>query len=41
MLIDTIEDKEIYSQLQKINVRIDDVQAANLRHEQLREILET
>jgi CheY-like chemotaxis protein len=41
MLIDTIEDKEIYSQLQKFNVRIDDVKAANLRHEQLREILET
>ena len=41
MLIDTIEDKEIYSQLQKFNVKIDDVKAANLRHEQLREILET
>ena len=39
MLIDTIEDKEIYSQLQKFNVKIDDVKAANLRHEQLREIL--
>jgi response regulator RpfG family c-di-GMP phosphodiesterase len=40
MLIDTIEDKEIYSQLQKFNVKIDLVKAANLRHEQLRDILE-
>jgi CheY-like chemotaxis protein len=41
MLIDTIEDKEIYSQLQRFNIKIDDIKAANLRHEQLREILET
>ena len=41
MLIDTVEDKEIYSQLQKFNIKIDDIKAANLRHEQLREILET
>lgn len=40
MLIDTIEDKEIYSQLQKLNVKIDDIKAANLRHEQLRGVLE-
>jgi CheY-like chemotaxis protein len=40
MLIDAIEDKEIYSQLQKFNVKIDLVKAANLRHEQLRDILE-
>jgi CheY-like chemotaxis protein len=39
-LIDTIEDKEIYSQLQRFNIKIDLVKAANLRHEQLREILE-
>jgi CheY-like chemotaxis protein len=39
-LIDTIEDKEIYSQLQKFNVKTDLVKAANLRHEQLRDILE-
>jgi hypothetical protein len=39
-LINTIEDKEIYSQLQKFNVKIDLVKAANLRHEQLRDILE-
>ena len=40
MLIDTIEDKEIYSQLQKLNVKIDDIKAANLKHEQLRGVLE-
>jgi CheY-like chemotaxis protein len=40
-LIDTIEDKEIYSELQKLNANIDDIKAANLRHEQLRELLET
>ena len=39
-LVDTIEDKEIYSELQKLNVNIDDIKAANLRHEQLRGILE-
>jgi CheY-like chemotaxis protein len=40
VLVDTIEDKEIYSQLQKLNINIDDIKAANLRHEQLRDILE-
>lgn len=39
-LVDTIEDKEIYSELQKLNVNIDDIKAANLGHEQLRGILE-
>jgi CheY-like chemotaxis protein len=39
-LIDTIEDKGIYSELQKLNVNIGDIQAANLRHEQIREILD-
>ena len=39
-LLDTIEDKEIYSELQKLNVNIDDIKAANLRHEQLRGVLE-
>jgi CheY-like chemotaxis protein len=39
-LVDTIEDKEIYSELQKLNVNIDDIKAANLRHEQLRGVLE-
>jgi hypothetical protein len=40
-LIDTIEDKEIYSELQKLNVKIEDIRAVNFRDEQLREILET
>jgi CheY-like chemotaxis protein len=40
VLIDTIEDREIYSQLQELNVNTDDVKAANLRHEQLRSLLE-
>jgi len=39
-LIDTIEDKGIYSELQKLNVNVNVVKAANLRHEQIREILE-
>jgi CheY-like chemotaxis protein len=40
VLVDTIENKEIYAELQKLNVKIDDIKAANLRHEQLREILD-
>jgi CheY-like chemotaxis protein len=40
-LIDTIEDKEIYSELQKLNVSVMDLKAANLRHEQIRNLLET
>src|SRR5919206_393943 len=40
-LIDTIEDKEIYSALQKFDIKIEEVKAANFRHEQLRELLET
>jgi CheY-like chemotaxis protein len=40
-LIDTIEDKEIYSQLQKLDIKIEEIRAANFRHEQLRELLET
>jgi CheY-like chemotaxis protein len=39
-LIDTIEDKGIYSELQKLNVDISDIKAANLRHEQIRNILD-
>ena len=38
-LIDTIEDKGIYSELQKLNVNVNDIKAANLRHEQIRELL--
>jgi CheY-like chemotaxis protein len=40
VLIDTIEDKEIYSELQKLNVNIDEIKAANFRHEQLRKMLD-
>jgi CheY-like chemotaxis protein len=40
-LIDTIEDKEIYFELQKLNVNVKDLKAANLRHEQIRNLLET
>src|ERR687887_551049 len=39
-LIDTVEDKEIYSELRKLNINIDYVKAANFRHEQLKGILE-
>jgi CheY-like chemotaxis protein len=39
-LIDTIEDKGIYSELQKLNVDISDIKAANLRHEQISKILD-
>jgi CheY-like chemotaxis protein len=39
-LIDTIEDKGVYSELQKLNVNVSDIKAANLRHEQIREILD-
>ena len=39
-LIDTVEDEEIYSELRKLNINIDYVKAANLRHEQLKGILE-
>ena len=40
-LIDAIEDKEIYSELQKLDIKIEEIKAANFRHEQLRELLET
>ena len=40
VLADTIEDKEIYLELKKLNVNIDDIKAAGLRHEQLRDILD-
>jgi hypothetical protein len=40
-LIDTIEDKEIYSELEKLNVSVKDLKAADLRHEQIKNLLET
>src|SRR5918994_5310764 len=41
VLIDTLEDKEIYNELQSIlGLDVEDIKAANFRHEQIREILE-
>jgi CheY-like chemotaxis protein len=40
VLVDTIEDKEIYFKLQNLNVKVEDIKAADLRHEQLKELLE-
>jgi CheY-like chemotaxis protein len=39
-LIDIVEDKSIYSELKQLNVNIDDLKNANLRHEQLRDVLD-
>ena len=39
-LIDTIEDKEIYSELKKLSVDVESLKAANLRHEQIRQLLD-
>lgn len=39
-LIDTVEDKSIYSELKELNVNIDDFKNANFRHEQLRDTLD-
>jgi CheY-like chemotaxis protein len=38
--IDIIEDKEIYSELQKLNVKIQDIRTANFRHEQLKRLID-
>jgi hypothetical protein len=37
ILIDAKEDKEIYTQLEKLNVSIDYIKAVDFRHEQLRD----
>ena len=39
-LIDTVEDKSIYSELKELNVNIDHFKNANFRHEQLRNVLD-
>jgi CheY-like chemotaxis protein len=39
-LVDTIEDKEIYSELQELNIKTQDIKAANFRHEQLKHLIE-
>ena len=38
-LVDTIEDKEIYSELQNLSVDIDVVKALNPTHEQIKDLL--
>lgn len=39
-LVDTVEDKSIYSELQELDVNIDVLKNVNIRHEQLRDILD-
>ena len=39
-LIDTVEDKSIYSELKELNVNIDHFKNADFRHEQLRNVLD-
>jgi uncharacterized protein YfkK (UPF0435 family) len=39
-LVDKIEDREIYTELEKFNVGIDCIKAADFRHEQLRDMLQ-
>jgi CheY-like chemotaxis protein len=40
MLIETVEDVHIYSALKELDINIDDIKSANLRHEQLTKILQ-
>ena len=39
-LVDSVEGKEIYSELQQLNVDIDCIKAADFRHDQLREMVQ-
>jgi CheY-like chemotaxis protein len=39
-LIDTIEDKDVYNELKKLNVDLDVIKAANPTHEQILDLLE-
>jgi CheY-like chemotaxis protein len=39
-LVDRVEGKEIYSELQQLNVDIDCIKAAGFRHDQLREMVQ-
>jgi CheY-like chemotaxis protein len=39
-LVDRVEGKEIYSELQQLNVDIDCIKAADFRHDQLREMVQ-
>jgi hypothetical protein len=40
VLIDTIEDRDAYEQLQKLNVDLDIIKAVNPTHEQIVDLLE-
>jgi CheY-like chemotaxis protein len=40
VLIDTVEDKTLYSELKNLKINLDVIKAANLRHEQLRDVLQ-
>lgn len=40
LLIDTVEDKEIYSKLQKLHVNVKTIKNANFRHEQLQRLVD-
>lgn len=39
-LVDTIEDKEIYEKLEKLNVKVQEIKSLNPTHEQVRDLLE-
>ena len=39
-LIDAVEDKEIYAELQKLRLNTDYIKAANFRHQQIKNIVE-
>ena len=39
-LVDKIEDKKIYTELEKFNVDIDCIKVADFRHDQLRDMLQ-
>jgi CheY-like chemotaxis protein len=39
-LIDTVEDKDVYNELKKLNVDLDVIKAANPTHEQIMDLLE-
>jgi CheY-like chemotaxis protein len=40
MLVDTVEDKTLYSELKNLKIYIDIIKAANLRHDQPRDVLQ-
>jgi hypothetical protein len=40
MLVDIVEDREIYSELQKLNVDLDVIRAIKPSHEQIKDLME-